>query len=338
MGRSLTVDMVLKTRVTEMLGIKHPVLQGGMHYVGYAELAAAVSNAGGLGMITALTQPSPDALREEIRRCKAMLEPGIRVGVNLTLLPALAPPDYPAFVRVILEEGIQIVETAGASPEEMIKGLKSAGIIIIHKCVAVRHALSAIRYGADIISMDGFECGGHPGNDDVGNMVLLPKAAKMLGVPILASGGIADGKQLAGALAMGCDGVNMGTRFMATKEAPIHAGIKQALVDTDERGTMHVMRSVNNTERVFKNPVAQEVADIEAKHPGDFHQFGHLVKGLKYKESFQDTGNTEDSVWSCGQSIGLIDDIPSCHDLIEGMVAEAEQIICNRLASMVSKL
>merc|ERR1711959_50472 len=324
MGEHILCEMVLKTRVTEMLGIKHPIIQGGMHYVGYAELAAAVSNAGGLGLITALTQPSAEDLRKEIRRAKAMLKPGMKVGVNLTLLPALAPPDYPSYMRVVAEEGIQIVETAGASPEEMIKTLKQHGIIIIHKCVAVRHALSAIKYGADIISMDGFECGGHPGNDDVGNMVLLPKAARKLSVPILASGGMADGKQLAGALAMGCDGVNMGTRFMATQEAPIHAGIKQALIDTDERGTMHVMRSVNNTERVFKNPTSQEVADTEDEYPGEFEKFGHLVKGMKYKESFQQTGNTQDSVWSCGQSIGLIDDVPTCQALLESIVAEAE--------------
>jgi len=309
-----------------------------MHYVGYAEMAAAVSNAGGLGMITALTQPSADALRSEIQKCKAMLNPGIKVGVNLTLLPALAPPDYPAFMRVVVEEGIKIVETAGASPEEMIKALKSQGIIIIHKCVAVRHALSAIKYGADIISMDGFECGGHPGNDDVGNMVLLPKAARKLSVPFLASGGIADGKQLAGALAMGCDGINMGTRFMATVEAPIKDGIKQALVDTDERGTMHVMRSVNNTERVFKNSTAEECAEIEEEHPGDFDKISHLVKGMKYKESFQESGNIDDSIWSCGQSIGLIDDIPTCEVLINNIVAEAEQIITTRLAGFVSKL
>jgi len=330
--------MVLKTRVTEMLGIQHPIIQGGMHYVGYAELASAVSNAGGLGMITALTQPSADALRQEIRRCKAMLKPGMQVGVNLTLLPALAPPDYPAYMKAVVEEGIKIVETAGASPEEMIKALKAEGIIIIHKCVAVRHALSAIKYGADIISMDGFECGGHPGNDDVGNMVLLPKAARKLNVPFLASGGIADGKQLAGALAMGCDGINMGTRFMATVEAPIKEGIKQALVDTDERGTMLVMKSVNNTERVFRNPTSQEVADIEEEFPGDFDKFGHLVKGMKYKESFQETGDTQDSVWSCGQSIGLIDSVPTCQELIDTIVAEAEDIITTRLAGFVSKL
>eukprot|EP00658_Telonema_sp_P-2_P007589 TRINITY_DN12835_c0_g6_i5.p1 TRINITY_DN12835_c0_g6~~TRINITY_DN12835_c0_g6_i5.p1 ORF type:complete len:331 (-),score=94.24 TRINITY_DN12835_c0_g6_i5:340-1332(-) len=330
--------MVLQTRVTEMLGIKHPIIQGGMHYVGYAELAAAVSNAGGLGMITALTQPSAEDLRKEIRKCKGMLNPGIQVGVNLTLLPALSPPDYPSYARVVVEEGIKIVETAGASPEEMIKALKSQGIIIIHKCVAIRHALSAIRYGADIISMDGFECGGHPGNDDVGNMVLLPRAAKTLGVPFLASGGIADGKQLAAALALGCDGINMGTRFMATVEAPIHDGIKKALVDTDERGTMHVMRSVNNTERVFRNPCAIEVAETEAEFPGEFDKIGHLVKGLKYRESFQHTGNTQDSVWSCGQSIGLIDDVPTCQVLIDTVVAEAESIITNRLAGIVSKL
>lgn len=330
--------MVLKTRVTEMLGIKHPVIQGGMHYVGYAELAAAVSNAGGLGLITALTQPTPDALRQEIRKAKGLLRPGLQVGVNLTLLPALVPPDYDAYMRVVVEEGIKVVETAGASPEEMIRKLKAHNITIIHKCVAVRHALSAIRYGADIISMDGFECGGHPGNDDVGNMVLLPKAARKLTVPFVASGGMADGKQLAAALAMGCDGVNMGTRFMATTEAPIRHEIKQALVDTDERGTMHVMLSVNNTERVFRNPCAQEVFDIEEEHPGDFDKIAHLVKGLKYRESFQETGNTQDSVWSCGQSIGLIDDIPSCQQLIDSVVAEAEAIITQRLSSMVARL
>mmetsp|Transcript_5657 Transcript_5657/g.7879 ORF Transcript_5657/g.7879 Transcript_5657/m.7879 type:complete len:307 (+) Transcript_5657:61-981(+) len=267
--------MPLKTKLTEALGIEYPIIQGGMHYVGYAEMAAAVSNAGGLGTITALTQPNAEALRQEIRKCKNLTKKPF--AVNLTLLPALAPPDYGSYAKVIIDEGIKVVETAGRNPKKFIKFFKENGCYVIHKCVAIRHALTAQRLGADMISMDGFECGGHPGEDDIGNWVLLAQAARKLKVPFVASGGCANGAQLAAALALGAEGMNMGTRFMATKEAPIHPSIKQALVDGDEKATTLVMRSVRNTERVFKNTAAQKVREIENKTPGDFMAFRHLV-------------------------------------------------------------
>lgn len=327
--------MVLKTKLTEMCGIEHPIIQGGMHYVGYAEMAAAVSNAGGLGMITALTVAQPprgkEALRDEIRKCKALTNKPF--GVNITLLPVGVPPDYEGIMQVILDEGVKIVETAGRNPELVIKKLKSAGVIVIHKCVAIRHAETAQRMGADMISMDGFDCGGHPGEEDVGNWVLLAKAGRVLKVPFVASGGNVTGSQLAAALAMGAEGVNMGTAFMATKEAPIHDGIKKALVEATERDTTHVFRTLKNTERVFKNKTAIEVQEIEAKFPGDFSKIAHLVAGANYRVSFQETGDASTSVWSCGQSIGLIEDVPSCKDFVERVVSEAEDIIKNRLQS-----
>jgi len=327
--------MVLKTKLTELCGIEHPIIQGGMHYVGYAEMAAAVSNAGGLGIITALTVAQPprgkEALRDEIRKCKALTNKPF--GVNITLLPVGVPPDYDGIMQVILDEGVKIVETAGRNPEPVIKKLKNAGVIVIHKCVAIRHAETAQRMGADMISMDGFDCGGHPGEEDVGNWVLLARAGRVLKVPFVASGGNVTGSQLAAALAMGAEGVNMGTAFMATKEAPIHDGIKQALVEATERDTTHVFRTLNNTERVYKNKTALEVREIEGKHPGDFSKIAHLVAGANYRVSFQETGDASSSVWSCGQSIGLIEGVPSCKDFIEGVVSEAEDIIKNRLQS-----
>jgi len=325
--------MPLTTKLTKLCGIKHPIVQGGMHYVGYAEMAAAVSNAGGLGIITALTLPSAEDLRKEIQKCRRMTSKPF--GVNVTLLPALAPPDYGSYAKVILEEKIKIVETAGRNPEEWIKLFKDNGVIVIHKCVAIKHAQTAARLGADMISMDEYECGGHPGEDDVGNFVLLAKAAKKLKIPFIASGGIGDGTQLAAALALGAEGVNMGTRFMATKEAPIHQGIKQALVDGDEKSTTHVFRSLKNTERVYKNDTAAKVKEMEAKFPGDFSKIKEFVTGTLYKKSFQETGDPTSSVWSCGLTIGLIDDIPTCQELIERMVAEAEMIIRDRLPSML---
>jgi len=307
-----------------------------MHYVGYAEMAAAVSNAGGLGIITALTQPSADALRAEIRKCKTLTTKPF--GVNVTLLPALTPPDYPSFLRVIIEEGIKIVETAGRSPKKIIQKLKEHDIIIIHKCVAIRHALSAQKLGVDCISMDGFECAGHPGEEDIGNLVLLPIAARKLTIPFVASGGIGDGKQLAAALALGAEGVNMGTRFMATKECPIKDGIKQAILKGDERSTTHIFRSLKNTERVYKSKHTLEIRRIEKEKPGDFMAIRHLVRGALYGDAFLKSGDPENSAWSCGIVMGLIDDIPTCAELMERMVAEAEGIINQRLPSMVSKL
>ncbi|KAK3279568.1 hypothetical protein CYMTET_12552 [Cymbomonas tetramitiformis] len=327
--------MVLKTKLTEMLGIEHPIIQGGMHWVGYAELASAVSNAGALGIITALTQATPEDLRAEIRKCKTMTNKPF--GVNLTLLPALAPPNYDAFADVVIAEGIKVVETAGRNPAKFIQKFKAANVIVIHKCVSIKHALTAERLGADCISMDGFECAGHPGEADIGNLVLLPKCARVLKIPFIASGGIGDGKQLAAVLALGGQGVNMGTRFMATTECPIVPGIKQALVDGDENSTTLVMRSVKNTERVFKNKVAAEVQAIEKEKPGDFMAIRHLVRGDNYRKSFQETGDAHSSVWSAGTVMGLIDDVPTCKELCERMVQEAESIINDRLPRMVIK-
>jgi len=334
---------MLKTVLTELCGIEHPIIQGGMHYVGYAEMAAAVSNAGGLGIITALTVAQPprgaEALRDEIKKCRQLTNKPF--GVNITLLPVGVPPDYEGIVKVILEEGVKVVETAGRAPDTVIKPLKAAGVIVIHKCVAIRHALSAAKAGADMISMDGFDCGGHPGEEDVGNWVLLAKAGRKLkeaGIPFVASGGCATGSQLAAALCMGAEGMNMGTAFMATKEAPIHANIKKALVDTDERGTTHIFRTVSNTERVFKNPTAEKVREIEAEFPGEFDKIAHLVKGENYRKSFQETGDTQSSVWSCGQSIGLIEEVPSCEDLVNNVVKEAVEIIQGRVTGMISKM
>lgn len=327
---------MLKTKLTEALGIKHPIIQGGMHYVGYAEMAAAVSNAGGLGLITALTVAQPprgkEALRDEIRKCKQLTDKPF--GVNITLLPVGVPPDYPGIIQVIMEEGIKVVETAGrALPKELMKGLKDCGTFVIHKCTTVRHAHSAARAGVDMISMDGFDCGGHPGEEDIGNWVLLAQAGRELKIPFVASGGIACGSQLAAALAMGAEGINMGTRFMATREAPLHENVKTALRDAKVSDTTHIFRTMGNTERVYKNRAAEEVRAIEAQHPGEFDKIHHLVKGENYRQSFQETGDMQSSCWSCGLSIGLIDDVPTCQELVEGIVAEAEDIIRTRMMS-----
>lgn len=326
--------MPIKTKLTEALGIKYPIIQGGMHYVGYAGLAAAVSNAGGLGTVTALTQPSAEALRKEIRKCRSLTDKPF--AVNITLLPALVPPDYESYAKVVVEEGVKIVETAGRNPKRFIKYFKDNGCFVIHKCVAIKHALTAQRLGADMISMDGFECGGHPGEDDVGNFVLLSRASKKLKIPFVASGGCANGQQLAAALALGAEGLNMGTRFMATKEAPIHDNIKQALVNGDEKSTTLVMRSVRHTERVFKNSAAKQVQEIESKKPGDFMAFRHLVRGENYRKSFQETGDIDNSVWSCGQSMALVDSVPTCKELLESIVSEAETIMSKRLVGMLT--
>jgi len=331
--------MPLVTKLTQRLGIKHPIIQGGMHYVGYAPLAAAVSNAGALGVVTALTQPSADKLREELQATRALLtSPDLPIGVNLTVLPLLKDVDYEGIMKVVLEEGVQVVETAG-SPKcaELWQHLRSANpeIVIIHKCTTVRHALKAQSLGVDMISLDGFDCAGHPGEADVGNWVLQPVAARKLDIPFVTSGGVGDGKQLAASLALGAEGVNMGTRFMATVEAPIHDAIKAALVAGDENSTELVLRSLSNTERVYKNAASVEVRRIEAEFPGDISKIYHLVKGDNYRKSFQETGDTANSVWSCGPVMGLIDDVPTCAELVEGMVAEAEAVINQRLAGMV---
>mmetsp|Transcript_64970 Transcript_64970/g.89247 ORF Transcript_64970/g.89247 Transcript_64970/m.89247 type:complete len:337 (-) Transcript_64970:188-1198(-) len=332
--------MVLVTKLTQRLGITHPIIQGGMHYVGYAPLAAAVSNAGGIGVVTALTQPSPAALQDEIRKTRSLLTlPETPIGVNLTVLPQLSSPDYPAIVNVLIEEKIPMVETAGSPKCAELWALLKAGnpdVCIIHKCTTIRHALKAESLGVDMISLDGFDCAGHPGEMDVGNFVLQPIAARKLKIPFVTSGGVGDGKQLAASLAMGAEGVNMGTRFMATVEAPIHENIKLALVNGDENSTQLVMRSLRNTERVYKNQTSDAVRELEAEHPGDISKIIHLVKGDNYKASFHETGDSESSVWSAGTVMGLIDEIPTCEALLKSMVDEAEEIIRDRLAGMVN--
>jgi nitronate monooxygenase len=319
--------MGFKTALTEITGCEVPLMCGGMHYVGYAELIAAVANAGAFGCITALTQPNPEALRAEIRKCRSMTDRPF--GVNLTLLPVGVTPDYEGIGRVIIEEGIKVVETAGRNPEEHVARFKAAGIKVIHKCTAIRHAISAQKYGVDMISIDGFECGGHPGGDDVTNWVLLPKAVKSLNVPVIVSGACANGQQLAAALAMGAAGMNMGTRWIATRECTVLDAVKEALVKADERSTTLVMRSVGNTERVYKNATSEKVRAIEDEFPGDFEKIRPYVAGLEYRKSFYETGDMSSSVWSCGQSIGLIDSVPSCKDLVGTIMADCTACLSN---------
>jgi nitronate monooxygenase len=326
--------MAIKTRVTELLGIEHPIVQGGMQNVGYAELASAVSNAGGLGTITALTQPSPAALRDEIERCRSMTDKPF--AVNLTVLPALTPPDYKAYAQTIIDSGIKIAETAGtAEVRELWAMMKPHGIKILHKCTAVRHALSAERNGCDIISIDGFECAGHPGEDDIPGLILIPAAADKVKIPMLASGGFGDGRGLVAALALGAEGINMGTRFCATQEAPIHPNIKQKYVENDERGTNLIFRNLHNTARVGKNGVSDEVVR-RLKEPGaSFDDVRELVRGAKGAEMLK-SGDTEHGIFWAGMVQGLIHDIPTCQDLIDRIMGEAEVIIRDRLSEMLA--
>ncbi|KAF3904086.1 hypothetical protein ABW20_dc0109056 [Dactylellina cionopaga] len=317
--------MPLQTVLTEALHIEIPVVQGGMQWVGYAELASAVSNAGGLGILTALTQPTPEDLRKEIRRCKTLTSKPF--AVNLTLLPALIPPDYDAYLDVIVSEGIKIVETAGNNPKLIIKRLKDADIIIIHKCTTIRHALSAQKLGVDFISIDGFECAGHIGEQDITNFVLLRRAAQELKVPFIASGGFADGQGLAGALALGACGINMGTRFMATNEAPIHQNVKEAIVAASENDTELLLRRWNNTSRLFKNKISVEAKIIElTSGTGNFEDVAHLVSGKRGRTVFVD-GDLDAGVWTAGPCMGLIHDIVSCQELLTRIEREAENTI-----------
>lgn len=324
----------MKTRLTELLGIRHPVVQGGMQWVGTAEMASAVSNAGGLGILTGLTQPTPEALCKEIDRCREMTDKPF--GVNLTILPTIKPVPYEEYAQAIVDSGIKIVETAGRNPEPFLPLFKGAGIKVIHKCTSIRHSLKAEKIGCDMVSVDGFECAGHPGEDDVTNLILLPLAARRLKIPFIASGGFGDGRGLAAALAMGADGINMGTRFMVTREAPIHENVKQAMVEASELDTALIYRSLRNTARVFKNSIAEKVVEIESR-PGqtDFEDIRPLVQGAKGKELFED-GDLDRGIWSAGMVVGLIDDIPSCQELIERIVNEAEQVIKERLNQIVS--
>ena len=324
----------MKTRITELFGIEHPIIQGGMHYVGYAELASAVSNAGALGILTGLTQPTPGDLEKEIARCREMTDRPF--GVNITILPAFKAVPYDEYVRVIVESGVKIVETAGRNPEPYLPPFKAAGIKVIHKCTSVRHALKAERIGCDAASVDGFECGGHPGEDDVPNMILLPRAAEELTIPFVASGGMADGRSLVASLALGADGMNMGTRFIATKEAPVHENVKRRLVEADELQTRLVMRPLKNTERVLNNAAVEEVLRIEGEKGSSvtIDDIRHLVAGQMGRQVLQD-GDLDAGVWSCGMVAGLIHDIPTCKELVDRIMAEARAII-RRLEGLVA--
>jgi len=321
----------MKTRITEMLGIQYPIVQGGMMWVGRAELAAAVSNAGGLGILTALTQATPADLAKEIDRCRSMTDKPF--GVNITILPSIKPPPYEEYAQVVIDKGIKVVETAGRNPEPFMPAFKKAGIKVIHKCTTVRHALKAESIGVDAVSVDGFECAGHPGEDDVTNLVLLPAAFAKLTIPMLASGGIGTGSQMAAAMALGAEGINMGSRFVATKEAPVHENMKQAMVDSNETDTTLIFRSLNNTARVFKNAISTEVTSIEAK-PGDtdFSDLQPLVAGVRGRERCIEQGDIDDGIWTVGTVMGLIDDIPSCEELLQRMVTEAKEVLADRVA------
>ncbi|MBI3372735.1 MAG: nitronate monooxygenase [Betaproteobacteria bacterium] len=324
----------MKTKITEMFGIRHPIIQGGMHYVGFAELAAAVSNAGGLGIITGLTQRTPAALANEIRRCREMTDKPF--GVNLTFLPVIAQPDYPGYIRATIEGGVRIVETAGNNPQKWLPALHEAGIKVIHKCTSVRHSLKAQSIGCDAVSVDGFECGGHPGEDDVPNFILLPRAAEELKIPFVASGGMADGRSLVAALSLGADGMNMGTRFIATKEAPVHENVKQAIVAASELDTRLVMRPLRNTERVLKNHAVERLLQKE-RSLGANLKFEHILEEVAgvYPRIMLE-GAMDAGAWSCGMVAGLIHDIPTVQELIDRIMDEADRIIRQRLARFVA--
>jgi nitronate monooxygenase len=323
---------MIRTRFTEMFGVQHPVVQGGMQWVGRAELTSAVANAGALGFLTALTQPTPEDLVKEIKRCREMTDKPF--GVNLTILPTLVARPYGEYIDAIISSGIKIVETAGNNPKPFLPKFKENGVKVIHKCTSVRHGISAEKVGVDAISMDGFECAGHPGEDDVPNLVLLPAAANVIKIPMIASGGLADARGLVAALALGCEGINMGTRFMATKEAPIHQKVKEALVNSDERSTALILRTLKNTSRVYGNSVAKKAIAMEQEGKG-IADIGPFIAGAKGRVVYE-TGDMEHGIWSAGTSMGLIQDIPSCKELVERIVSEAEAIIKARLAGMAA--
>jgi nitronate monooxygenase len=326
--------MTLTTRFTQLAGIEHPIVQGGMMWVGRAELAAAVSNAGGLGILTALTQPTPDDLRREIDRCRSMTDKPF--GVNLTILPSVNPPPYAEYRQAIIDGGVMIVETAGHKPQEHVQELKSHGITVIHKCTAVRHALSAERMGVDAISIDGFECAGHPGEDDVPGLILIPAAADQVRIPLIASGGFCDGRGLAAALALGAEGINMGTRFCATVEAPIHENVKRFLVENDERATQLIFRKFHNTGRVAKNSVSAQVIEISGRPEAVFEDIRPLVSGARGRQALE-SGDLDGGLIWAGQVQGLIHDLPTCRELIGRIVRDAEMLIVNRLTGLISQ-
>ena len=319
----------MKTKITELFGIEHPIIQGGMHHVGFAELAAAVSNAGGLGTITGLTQGTPEKLANEIDKCKSMTAKPF--AVNLTFLPSLTPPDYPGLVDVIVEKDVPIVETAGRNPAEYLPKLKDAGIKIIHKCTSVRHSLKAQSIGCDAVSVDGFECGGHPGEDDIPNFILLPRAADELEIPFVASGGMADGRSLIAAMALGAEGMNMGTRFIATEDAPVHQNVKEAIVNASELDTRLIMRSLTNTERVLNNSAVERLMEKE-KALGENLTFADIVDEVAgvYPKIMHE-GTMEAGAWSCGMVAGLVNDIPTVEELINRIMSEANNIIDQKL-------
>jgi NADH:quinone reductase (non-electrogenic) len=324
----------MKTKITELFGIEHPIIQGGMHFVGFAEMAAAVSNAGGLGIITALTLRTADALANEIRRCREMTDKPF--GVNLTFLPVVSAPDYPGYIRAIIDGGVKVVETAGNNPQKWLPTLHEAGIKVIHKCTSVRHSLKAEAIGCDAVSVDGFECGGHPGEDDVPNFILLPRAAEELEIPFVASGGMADGRSLVAALALGAEGMNMGTRFIATKEAPVHENVKRAIVAASELDTRLVMRPLRNTERVLRNDAVDRLLEKERVLGSNmkFEDIMAEVAGV-YPRIMQE-GAMDAGAWSCGMVAGLIHDIPTVKELIDRIMGEADGIIRTRLVGLVT--
>jgi nitronate monooxygenase len=323
--------MAIKTRFTELFGVEHPIAQGGMQWVGKAELVAAVADAGALGFITALTQPTPEALSKEIARTREMTDKPF--GVNLTILPAINPPPYAEYRAAIIESGLKAVETAGYKPQEHVDEFKKHGIKVIHKCTAVRHALSAERMGVDAISIDGFECAGHPGEDDIPGLILIPAAADKVKIPMLASGGFGDGRGLVAALALGADGINMGTRFCVTQEAPIPDSFKQQMVANDERQTDLIFRTMHNTARVMRNAVSRRVVEIEKGGQAKFEDVRELVAGTRGRDALA-RGDTDDGIWSAGMIQGLIHDVPTVKELVERIVEEAEAIINGRLARL----
>jgi nitronate monooxygenase len=325
---------MLRTRITELFGIERPIVQGGLMWIARAELSSAVANAGGIGFMTALTFPDAEALRAEIRKCREMTDKPF--GVNLTFLPTLRAPDYPAYIDVCIEEGVKFIETAGRNPEPYMAQIKSAGIKVVHKCTSVRHAIKAEKIGCDVVSIDGFEAAGHPGEDDVTSLILIPLTRDAIDIPMIASGGFADGRGLVGALGLGADGMNMGTRFVATREAPLHDNVKQALVDHGERDTRLIMRTLRNTERVLHNKTVDKVLEIESKGDTQIEDIVPYVSGLVGKEMLED-GDVEKGVLSAGQCMGFIRDIPTCGELLDRIMAEAEQIINDKFAQAVAQ-
>ncbi len=322
---------MFRTRFTELFGVEHPIVQGGMQWVGRAELVSAVANAGALGFLTGLTQPTPEDLMKEIARTREMTDKPF--GVNLTILPTLKPIPYDEYRQAIIESGIKIVETAGYNPQPHLPALKAAGVKVIHKCTAVRHCVKAEKIGCDAVSVDGFECAGHPGEDDIPGLILIPATADKLSIPMIASGGFGDARGLVAALALGADGINMGTRFMCTVEAPIHENVKRQMVANDERATDLIFRTLHNTARVAKNAVSQEVVGIEKKGGATIDDIAHLVAGQRGKVVLE-KGDMDHGIWSAGMVQGLIHDIPTCAELVNRIVTEAAAIIDERLANM----